>query len=540
MAPDRGHLVQTLYSNGSDEEDIEEIEMDARQMLLPAATNQSHASKSLDGTLSTAHAVLERSLANFGFGRYQRYVFAVCGLGYMLDLLWASSLGLSLPVLTREISVRDSRSGDISSSFSVGLTFGAISWGILIDLVGRPRAFNATVAIATAAGILLPLLAHSLPTLCALAFLLGIGIGGNIPVDSTVAAENLPRHTTIRRLPIALVTLLSIFQPAGTLLCTVIARAVVPGNSCKDGLPPCGVDVVDDVACCASGDNWGWRWLMVVLAVISGVAVVVRSVCFDLKESPRYLLAKGRNQEALQVIRHIARFNGVHLDLSPEEERLFEHDGEPLGTNTQAGLEAWQHDVTMLFRDGKLRKRTLTTWVVYGGDFLGFSLAGFLPYLLARRGLERHDSLANIYTRYMPIYAAGVPAAVAVCLVAESRQVGGRRGALVITGILYAVPLMLFGVAANSDIAVTALSASEYAAQTMFNAILYAATPDLFPPQVRGTAGGLASTIGRLVTIVAPLIGGLALEIGGDTLPLYMAGTGVLIATTACLWLPGE
>jgi hypothetical protein len=33
-------------------------------------------------------------LDKFGFGRYQKYVWLLCGFGYFLDLAWSQGVGL--------------------------------------------------------------------------------------------------------------------------------------------------------------------------------------------------------------------------------------------------------------------------------------------------------------------------------------------------------------------------------------------------------------------------------------------------------------
>ena len=71
----------------------------------------------------------------------------------------------------------------------------------------------------------------------------------------------------------------------------------------------------------------------------------------------------------------------------------------------------------------------------------------------------------------------------------------------------------------------------------MFNAVLYGWTPEAFPAQVRGTASGIASFWGRLISIVSPLIAAhvLARSTNGT---LYLAGAGGFVCTVAILFMP--
>lgn len=81
--------------------------------------------------------LVNREIDRQGMGRYQWYIWILCGLGYFLDLLWAQAFGLVLSPVQQEMGFRDSQSGNISTSFNAGLTAGAIFWGLISDIVGQ-------------------------------------------------------------------------------------------------------------------------------------------------------------------------------------------------------------------------------------------------------------------------------------------------------------------------------------------------------------------------------------------------------------------
>ena len=80
--------------------------------------------------------LVNREIDRQGMGRYQWYIWVLCGFGYFLDLLWAQAFGLVLSPLQQEMGFGDGQSGRISTSFSAGLTVGAIFWGLISDIVG--------------------------------------------------------------------------------------------------------------------------------------------------------------------------------------------------------------------------------------------------------------------------------------------------------------------------------------------------------------------------------------------------------------------
>lgn len=81
--------------------------------------------------------LVNREIDRQGMGKYQWYIWCLCGFGYLLDLLWAQAFGLVLSPLQQELGFGNDKSGNISTSFNAGLTAGAFFWGALSDIVGK-------------------------------------------------------------------------------------------------------------------------------------------------------------------------------------------------------------------------------------------------------------------------------------------------------------------------------------------------------------------------------------------------------------------
>ena len=81
--------------------------------------------------------IVNRELDRQGMGRYQWMIFFLCGFGYFLDLLWAQAFGLVVTPMQNEFGFGDVELGNLSTSFSAGLTAGAAFWGITVDIIGR-------------------------------------------------------------------------------------------------------------------------------------------------------------------------------------------------------------------------------------------------------------------------------------------------------------------------------------------------------------------------------------------------------------------
>lgn len=162
-------------------------------------------------------------------------------------------------------------------------------------------------------------------SVCALFACVGLGIGGNLPVDGALFLEFLPFASG------NLLTLLSVWWPIGQLIgrfvCLIspnplflfnhlhhaltlhrslVAWGFIPNFSCEDGLESCSIS---EAPCCEKADNMGWRYLVITLGAITFTMFICRFFLFHLYESPKFLLSRGRQEEAVAVVRAIAHKN---------------------------------------------------------------------------------------------------------------------------------------------------------------------------------------------------------------------------------------
>lgn len=175
-------------------------------------------------------------------------------------------------------------------------------------------------------------------------------------------------------------------------------------------------------------------------------------------------------------------------------------------------------------------------------SFFGFSIAGvFLPLILADKNASNEVPLSETYRDYVAIYAPGIAACLLACGLIEIPRLG-RQWVMIISSALMAVSFFLYTIV-DTQAASVGLNALEYFMQSVFNAVLYAATPEFYPSKVRGTAAGLTSTLGRIAGIIAPIAGqSLYGANGGDAQgaarTLYLGGGVTLLCPLALLLLP--
>ncbi|CAN8106567.1 unnamed protein product [Discula destructiva] len=528
--------------------------------------------------------LVNREIDAMGMGKYQWYIWCLCGFGYMLDLLWAQAFGLTLSPLQQELGFGNDVSGNISTSFSAGLTAGAFFWGVMSDLIGRRWAFNLTCLFSSIFGLCLGA-SNNYNTFLVLTAFVGFGVGGNIPIDTTITLEFLPQN---RRF---LLAVLSVFQPIGVVLCSAIAFGFIPTMSCspnfseENPLPSCNkAGLAPGTDCCGRANNMGWRYLLFTLGGITLFVFFVRFFVFKFRESPKFLIYKGQDERAIAVVQHIAKTNGKECGLTlaafealtSEESDSLDTDSAPgsasagqratrtvfkrslsgnllnNGTNTfkrmkpklsKKKLHAETERYLMLFSSFSMARLTILVWLTYIMDFWGFTVAGFyLPRILALKNGSAKQSLSFTYASYIYTYAPGILGVLAGATMYRIPSIG-RKWTMTISSALMGISIILFAtvdtVAKNLG-----LFTMEYFFQSMFNAVLYGWTPEAFPAPVRGTACGVASFWGRLFGIVSPLIAqhlyGQSTRSDGEgniNAVLYLAGgvTMGCVLTTALL-----
>lgn len=277
----------------------------------------------------------------------------------------------------------------IQVAFSAGLTAGAFVWGVSVDIIGRWWAFNLTCLFAAIFGLGLGGCQTYTAFLVLTAFV-GFGIGGNIPIDTTICLEFIPQNKRF------LLALLSIFQPIGVVLTCALAYAYIPTYSCDPSfntdnpLPSCN-NTAPGEECCSRSMNMGWRYLTFTLGAVTLAVFLARSVVFRFKESPKFLVSRGHDEKAIAVLEYMAKYNkrqcGVTQadfdalagDLSSETSRaelLGGGGAKKAAGSTMDSITAEFARYKMLFDGFAMSQMTILVWITYACDYWAFTLAG--------------------------------------------------------------------------------------------------------------------------------------------------------------------
>src|SRR6516164_5155773 len=222
--------------------------------------------------LSSTH---ERHMIDVGqaldhgpFSSAQRQVVLLAAVSVIFDGLGSQLIGFAIPRMASDWHVPLSAFAAAVSAGLFGMSCGSACAGMLADRIGRRWAVIGSVllfGIATCAVSL----ANSPSSVGWLRFVAGFGIGGALPISTTLVAEFTPS-----RLRAFAVTATIVCVPLGGMFAGVFAASILP--------------------------NYGWRALFFVGGAIPLLLCVV--LLFALPESPRFLVRHPSRWDELSAL----------------------------------------------------------------------------------------------------------------------------------------------------------------------------------------------------------------------------------------------
>jgi putative MFS transporter len=370
------------------------------------------------------------------------------GLGWMFDAMDVILISFLLAPIGREFSLDAPQRGLVVSAGFVGMFVGAAVSGRLADRYGRKAVFQVTLVVFSL-GCVLSAAAPTYETLLIARIVTGLGLGGELPVVSTLMSEFSPRAQRGR-----MVALLESFWAYGTIAAGLIGVFVLP--------------------------SFGWRGAFLVGALPALYVAYVRRA---LPESPRYLAARGLLNEADAVVRQVEREGGAPL-ISVAR---------PVAPSPapKVGLgELWA---------AAFARRTVMLWILWFGIvFTYYGIFTYVPSLLVARGLTVSQS--NEYF-FLSTFAQ-IPGYFSAAWLVER---WGRKSTLVTYLLGTAISAYLFGNAGTGTDAFIYVSLLSF-----FNlgawAVVYAITPEMYPTSIRASGAGTAASIGRVGGIIGPFL----------------------------------
>jgi AAHS family 4-hydroxybenzoate transporter-like MFS transporter len=405
----------------------------------------------------------ERGLSSFQIMLIVWSFFIVLIDGYDI-----ASIAFAAPSLAKEWALKPGALGPVFSASLIGILFGSALFGFVGDRYGRKAALvwaNLLFGVFTLGAAY----ATNLDQMFWLRLLAGLGIGGVIPNVVAINAESAPRRL---RATLAIIAVGCV--PLGGAIPGFVTAALVPTH--------------------------GWQ----ILFLIGGIVPIIIAIAaqIGLPESIKYMALhesqRGRLVKAIKAIR-------PDYVVPPNAKFVIEDEKQ------YAGFSPGH-----LFRDG-LGLITPLLWLLFALNLMGyFFLISWTPTLMT---------------------AAKLPPATAA-LAGASLQVGGTIGALVLCWWLQKHRFL--AVAVLFVIAVPAVGAIGFAGLTSETALLVTIFiagflvlgiqsginvigAMVYPTSLRANGSGWELGIGRIGSIVGPLVGALLIGLPVDRLYMWSA-----------------
>lgn len=413
------------------------------------------------------------------FNRFHAKVLLWCLLILIIDGYDIAVMGIALPSIMQQMGVNASTAGFMASSALFGMMFGAMVLGTLSDRIGRRWALSIGVMLfsvfTAAAGFTKDPISFSV-----VRFIAGLGIGGVLPVIVAQMVEYSPKK--IRSLMTALMTS---GYALGGILAAVLGKQLI--------------------------GEYGWQ----VVFIAAGVPVLL--IPFILKlvpESMTYLISRSRNGELAEVARNLQPGVKHPADAQfvvPTADRV-------------AGAP-----VSRLFQDGR-GPSTVLFWIAFfSGLFMVYALSSWLTKLMAMAGYSLGSALSFV----IALNVGAIIGAVGGGWLADKFNI---KWVLVGMYALGGVLLYLMTFQTSTELRYLIIGAVG-ACTTGAQLVAYAYCGQFYPMSIRSTGIGMASGVGRLGAIVAPLLIGqiVALELPLEQNFLVIGAFGVIGAVALAL-----
>ena len=200
----------------------------------------------------------------------QKKLLSIAGLGWMFDAMDVGMLSFIIAALKIDWDLTPQQMGWIGSVNSIGMAIGALLFGIWADRIGRKKIFIITLLIfSIASGI--SALTTTLSVFLIFRFFIGMGLGGELPVASTLVSEIVPAKDRGR-----IIVLLESFWAFGWLLASLISYFIIP--------------------------SFGWRMALIISALPAFYALYLR---LKLPDSPAFSAKKTEKRTVFQNMKEV-------------------------------------------------------------------------------------------------------------------------------------------------------------------------------------------------------------------------------------------
>jgi putative MFS transporter len=391
------------------------------------------------------------------------------GSATFFDAFGALTIAFVLPALIGAWKLQPAQIGAMISVGYLGQIVGALFFGWLAERIGRTKSVACAMAID---GIMSLCCAFSGSFLQLAIFrtIQGCGLGGEVPVAAAYINELCEARGRGR-----FVMLYETIFTCGVLGASLMGILMVP--------------------------RFGWQSMF----VLGGApALLIAVLVWRLPESPRWLIGKGRLDEAGEIVAQIEAATPDRIE--PAAKKM-------AALAAPAAKTRWSEVLSPFYR-----RRTIVVWVLWASTyFVYYGIGTWLPslyrtvYHFSVADSLRWGSIANILQ---------------VLIVATSALFVDKLGRKLWFGMAFLVSavlmLSLAMLGAKTPESVVVLGSLTFAVLGSNATMLYLYTPEIYPTRMRAAGTGLATSFLRAASAAGPFLVGFVLKGGGVAAVFYV------------------
>ncbi|RLN67124.1 hypothetical protein BBJ28_00023063 [Nothophytophthora sp. Chile5] len=395
-----------------------------------------------------------------GLSWYYIKLILLTGFGWAMDSMETFVFTYCSALIKEDIPQSAHQASFLGGAVFVGSFIGSFPFGTLADKYGRRPMFMVTLVIFLF-GLAFCGFSWNVTSITFARIISGIGLGGELPVASTLVQELSPKKTRGK-----IIVLLESFWAIGCMMAVVLAFGAAP--------------------------KIGWRETFYICCIPVVYAIVIR---FAIPESPKWLASVGRYDEAVAIVESIERAHG----LEPYDPKMELETAEPLPSAPPSLPASHFKRIGVLFQR-QFRVRTAVLWTLWFGISLSYyAIFIYLPTLIALKGYSMNGKWETI----LIITAFQLPGYLAAAALVE---VIGRKQTLVIFlmgGFVSAIALGYVD-AEQMPVMVTGSFMSFFFLGAW--GCVYAYTPENYPTAIRGMGAAYPSGFSRIGSFSGPYL----------------------------------
>ncbi|EAS04378.1 MFS transporter (macronuclear) [Tetrahymena thermophila SB210] len=393
-------------------------------------------------------------------GKYQYIAIAILVMVDLNDGVQLVLMSFINPIIKAEWHISSTEVATLTSLFYLGTALGSCCTGSIADRYGRKIAIQYS-------SLALFLISNSfvlVKTVGSMGFvrvLYGFTYGFSLPLTTSMLSEIIPIQYRGKGL-----VFLNFFVSVGKLVGCILA-----------------------MICLDSFTSGNWK-LMMMLSSISSLFVFIASSSY-LQESPRFLLATGKQEEGFDIIDRIIKINDAQAPVLSQEEK-----DSLKAWSSQVYNKEHQASILALFQDD-LKGITIRMWICwFMENAMYFGQLVIMPFILGQS--------KKTFGSYFITILGEAPSIFLSAYIVDHPLLGRRNSLTICFGLSMVFHFFCYLQGGGSYLSLLTSVARFFMKQCY--AMLYPFSTEVYPTIVRTVGFGMCGGVGRVGATLIPYL----------------------------------